>query len=264
MLLVPGPGEGGVDEGGLAALAVLRAMGLPQLVVLVPTDPGSLQAKAAAKKHASVELASQVGAALRRCAACLSEARGSQWDCLQLRRPWATKRAGLAVERCIDRRRSGHVQSPGTSRRADSKDRQNSQVAGEHKVFTADSADCAQLLRHLGEHRGSTPNWRRQRPSLMVEAAEFQPAAADAGGDAHGTLLLRCTPAASLHRLLPIICREYTGSGNIYVQPAGIAAASPGCHDSLDIGSIPPAAVAAGCSSGNTRIANQLLSRINL
>lgn len=60
-------------------------------------------------------------------------------------------------------------------------------------MFTADAADCAQLLRHLGEQRGTAPNWRRARPALMVEAAEFWPAAdGDVAGDVPGTLLLRC------------------------------------------------------------------------
>lgn len=66
-------------------------------------------------------------------------------------------------------------------------------------MFTADAADCAQLLRHLGEHRGAAPNWRRHRPALLVEAAEFRPdggsadgGAATAAEGAPGTLLLRC------------------------------------------------------------------------
>lgn len=62
VLLAPAPGEGDIDEGGLTALAVLRAMGLPQLVSLVPTAPAGLQAKAAAKKHASAQLSAQVRA----------------------------------------------------------------------------------------------------------------------------------------------------------------------------------------------------------
>lgn len=60
VLLVPAPGEGEIDEAGLAALAVLRAMGLPQVVALVPSAPAGLQAKAAAKKHAAALLSSQV------------------------------------------------------------------------------------------------------------------------------------------------------------------------------------------------------------
>lgn len=67
------------------------------------------------------------------------------------------------------------------------------QVAGEHRVFTADAADCVQLLRHLGERRGGAPNWRRHRPALLAEAAEFRPGsdAAAAAEDTPGTLLLR-------------------------------------------------------------------------
>ena len=61
VLLLPAPGEGGLDEAGLGALAVLRALGMPQTVALVPTAPPTLQAKAAAKKHAAALLSSQVG-----------------------------------------------------------------------------------------------------------------------------------------------------------------------------------------------------------
>ncbi len=54
------PAEGDLDAGGLDALAVLRAMGLPLLAALVPAAMASLQAKAAAKKHVSALLAPQV------------------------------------------------------------------------------------------------------------------------------------------------------------------------------------------------------------
>jgi hypothetical protein len=60
VLLLPAPADGPLDEAGLRALTVLRAMGLPQTVALVPTAPPSLQAKAAAKKHAAALLSSQV------------------------------------------------------------------------------------------------------------------------------------------------------------------------------------------------------------
>lgn len=61
VLLLPAPGEGQLDEAGLGALAVLRALGMPQTVALVPTALPTLQAKAAAKKHAAALLSSQVG-----------------------------------------------------------------------------------------------------------------------------------------------------------------------------------------------------------
>ena len=68
-------------------------------------------------------------------------------------------------------------------------------MAAEHKVFTADVADCAQLLRHLGEQRGAVSSWRRARPALLVEAAEFRAAGGPDAPDSPGTLLLRCLPA---------------------------------------------------------------------
>lgn len=50
------------------------------------------------------------------------------------------------------------------------------QIAGEHRVFHVDTgADCQQLLRHLTEHPATVPVWRRQRPALMIQAAEFRP-----------------------------------------------------------------------------------------
>ena len=66
--------------------------------------------------------------------------------------------------------------------------RAGGQVAGAFRVFTGDSADTAQLLRHLAEHRGGAPLWRRTRPSLLVQHAAFRPAA---DADAPGTLMLR-------------------------------------------------------------------------
>lgn len=73
-----------------------------------------------------------------------------------------------------------------------------SQVAGEHKVFHVDTAaDCQQLIRHLAEHPVSVPHWRQQRPSIMVEAADFRPSAEPAAAEAStsgagvtGTLML--------------------------------------------------------------------------
>ncbi len=63
-------------------------------------------------------------------------------------------------------------------------------LAGEHKLHHADTtADLAALARHLAEHGPSAapPLWRQQRPMLMAERAEYEPAAAG-GGD--GTLVL--------------------------------------------------------------------------
>ena len=58
------------------------------------------------------------------------------------------------------------------------------QIAGEHKVMTADTeADCQQVLRHLGEIHPTLPLWRQQRPALHLEtiAPQFSTADASAG-----------------------------------------------------------------------------------
>lgn len=52
--------------------------------------------------------------------------------------------------------------------------------------------DLKQVLRHLADAPAAPPHWRQQRPSLLVEAAEFRPAEPAAGEAAGtGTLLLR-------------------------------------------------------------------------
>jgi len=52
VLAMPGsPGADAADERGLAALAILRAMGLPTLVGLVQEPNNSLKEKSAAKKR---------------------------------------------------------------------------------------------------------------------------------------------------------------------------------------------------------------------
>ena len=62
------------------------------------------------------------------------------------------------------------------------------QVSGQHAVFTtAGGADAQQLTRHLAEVRLSIPQWRQQRPAILVQSAQYLPSAV---GD--GTLLLRC------------------------------------------------------------------------
>uniref|UniRef100_A0A7S3QW21 Bms1-type G domain-containing protein n=1 Tax=Dunaliella tertiolecta TaxID=3047 RepID=A0A7S3QW21_DUNTE len=50
-------------------------------------------------------------------------------------------------------------------------------LTGEQRAYPVDSTpDCGQLLRHLIERPApSLPHWRRQRPALMVEAAEIAP-----------------------------------------------------------------------------------------
>lgn len=64
------------------------------------------------------------------------------------------------------------------------------QIAGEHKVMTADSAaDCQQVLRHLGEIHPSLPLWRQQRPALHLHSAH--PLFNTADPSAHGSVVLK-------------------------------------------------------------------------
>ncbi len=64
------------------------------------------------------------------------------------------------------------------------------QIAGEHKVMTAETAaDCQQVLRHLGEIHPSLPLWRQQRPALHLHSAH--PSFNTADPSAHGSLVLR-------------------------------------------------------------------------
>jgi hypothetical protein len=100
------------------------------------------------------------------------------------------------------------------------------QVAAEYKVFTADKADCMQLLRHLGEQRGAAASWRRARPALLVEAAEFRGADGAAAADLPGTLLLRCSraPLSALVASCPFpIFRLLYASDNLCAKAAGHA-----------------------------------------
>jgi hypothetical protein len=61
VLAIPGsPTVSAADEHGLAALGILRAMGLPSLVGLVQTSGDSLKEKSAAKKRGSALLAREV------------------------------------------------------------------------------------------------------------------------------------------------------------------------------------------------------------
>eukprot|EP00887_Chlorella_sp_A99_P006809 scaffold2.g6809.t1 len=132
LLAVPGDErQEAIDEQGLMALAVLRALGLPTVVGVVQLEGGpssggkgggnAMKARSAAKK---------------RGAAALQE-----------------------------------------------------QVPGEYKVLLSDSvADMQQVVRHLADTHPSPPLWRQQRPSVLIEGADFQPSSADPG---LGTLLLR-------------------------------------------------------------------------
>lgn len=62
------------------------------------------------------------------------------------------------------------------------------QLPGEHKLCIAESAaDMQQIMRHLADMTPTVPLWRQQRPSLMVQAAEF----CASPDPALGTLLLR-------------------------------------------------------------------------
>lgn len=50
-------------------------------------------------------------------------------------------------------------------------------TSGSNRAFHVDSiADCSQLVRHLVDRQAPPPpTWRRQRPALMIEAAEVTP-----------------------------------------------------------------------------------------
>ncbi|KAG1677733.1 hypothetical protein FOA52_001045 [Chlamydomonas sp. UWO 241] len=130
LLAVPGAeGASAVDGSGECALSVLRAMGLPALMVCVQgggaegastSAPVSMKDRSAAKKRAE-------------------KAFGSH-------------------------------------------------LAGEHRAFHVDSVgDCAQLLRHILESPPQPPLWRRARPQVIVEGAEFVADSADDSGGASGS-----------------------------------------------------------------------------
>ena len=61
------------------------------------------------------------------------------------------------------------------------------QLSGDNKVVTVDDeSDCQQLIRALQDINAPPPQWRRQRPQLLLDAAHFHPLDAD-----NGTLILR-------------------------------------------------------------------------
>ena len=61
------------------------------------------------------------------------------------------------------------------------------QLSGDNKVVTVDDeSDCQQLIRALQDINAPPPQWRRQRPQLLLDAAQFHPLDAD-----KGTLTLR-------------------------------------------------------------------------
>lgn len=61
-------------------------------------------------------------------------------------------------------------------------------LSGENKVLAAGSpADFKQIMRHLADSPRSVPQWRRHRPQVVVQEAEFVPDGTDASV---GTLLL--------------------------------------------------------------------------
>jgi pre-rRNA-processing protein TSR1 len=130
LLLLPGGAHStAVDADGLAALSVLRALGMPSVLGLVQTgDAASGAAAAAGLKERSA----------------------------------AKKRAMEALL---------------------------AQVSGDHRVMAADSqADFKQVVRQLADSAPVVPHWRRQRPQLLADAAEFVPG--DGGDAATGTLVL--------------------------------------------------------------------------
>ncbi|KAK9814203.1 hypothetical protein WJX72_002201 [[Myrmecia] bisecta] len=112
-------------------------------------------------------------------------------------------------------------------------------VSGDHKMLALDNAtDCQALLRHLAEHRASVPRWRQQRPTVMAEAADFQPA----GDGVTGTLVLRGyvrTLGLSANQLVHV-----QGAGDFQIlkiegPPDPVPAANPGTRrgdaDAMDV-----------------------------
>ncbi len=129
LLLVPGDaGATAIDAEGTAALAVLRALGLPQALALVQTSAGG------------------AAAALK--------------------------------DRSAAKRRAAEALAP--------------QLPGDLRVMHADApADFRQVLRHLADAAPALPSWRRGRPQLLADEAEFR-AAPGAPPGAPGELVLTC------------------------------------------------------------------------
>jgi hypothetical protein len=85
----------------------------------------------------------------------------------------------------------------------------DTQVAGEHKVVAVDDeADCAQLLRTLAEVHAAVPQWRRQRPCLLADAAHFFPGP----GAESGTLTVRCSSICGIRRQCKDVENQYRKS----------------------------------------------------
>ena len=199
---MPGsPTADAADERGLAALAILRAMGLPTLVGLVQEPNNSLKEKSAAKKRGRALLDREVriegwGQGLvadqirdeptqqhrRVCSPTVS---------VMLWLPhsascWLSASLGTCSQLLhCDQTQSRHLDVAGT-KLACACPARGAQVPGQHAVFTtADGSDTQQLARHLAEVRLAVPQWRQQRSGLMVQSAQYLPAVGA------GTLLLR-------------------------------------------------------------------------
>ena len=138
LLIVPGSESQGdtIDKDGEEALAVLRALGLPEIVLAVQSER-------------------QGGGAQDQSNAGTSAVKMKE-------RSAAKKRAEKAIA---------------------------SQIAGDHRLFHVDTTtDLTQLVRHISEHTPVLPVWRRSRPSVMVEGAQYEPSGE--GAVDSGTLML--------------------------------------------------------------------------
>lgn len=156
LLLVPGD-EGGmaVDAEGAAALQVLRAMGMPTTLGLV-TSSCSSSGTSGTSSHAAAAGSDDMAIDGEPCspttttAATAAAAAGVPLAVNLKARSAAKKRAEKAL--------SAHLATDGL------------------RLMAADTpADLAALLRALGDKPPQLPVWRRQRPSLLVEAAAYTP-----------------------------------------------------------------------------------------
>ena len=188
------PGESGaacLDADGQQALSLLRQLGLPAVIGVAsgthPDQAGNaaakMKGKAAARKRAAAVLAAEVSYSTqaltqqafplhlwvdRELVALHSESNGTaehyaagSWI-IRLRGAWQASAGVMSIVMCM-------------------------QLSGDNKVVTVDDeSDCQQLIRALQDINAPPPQWRRQRPQLLLDAAHFHPLDAD-----KGTLTLR-------------------------------------------------------------------------
>jgi pre-rRNA-processing protein TSR1 len=143
LLLLPGQeGAVTVDAAGSSCLTVLRAMGLPSTIAVVLNQQQQHGAAAAVTADAMGIDGEDDAAAAGGAAA----AKGSSAELK--RRSAAKKRAEKALQQ---------------------------HLPGDTKLLSGDNTqDMQQLLRTLADSMPQLPVWRRQRPYIMVQQANFQ------------------------------------------------------------------------------------------